>query len=207
MGGRGANSSIKAGRTSIEDFTSQTDKDYFNAKYVKEQQNWENGLTSEERDALGNYTSYGYDIINKSLYHGGNSWENHSQSKEISNISSALDKFKLKENIRVIRTQDAKLFGGETDPSKLQEYVGGTITNNAFWSTSASDHAILGTGKPLIMKINVKKGTGRGAYVGNISFYGSEKEFLINKNQNWNIDKIYRDNNLGKTIVELSLKK
>lgn len=136
-------------------------------------------LDNEERKAIRTYTSSEYKRINS--YLRGLSSDDAETLKDIANISKAIEKFDLTENIKVQRYSTRDILKGLdlNDPASLK---GKVIKDNAFLSTTTmvrkEDDAPFGKVRYII---DVPKGKGRGAYIAPISQYDTESEFLLKK--------------------------
>jgi SPP1 gp7 family putative phage head morphogenesis protein len=129
---------------------------------------WIANLTREERGSIKLYAGDSYTGINERLRTGkGEMWDS-----TIESISSALQKFKLQENITVHRAAD------DIFTSVVAELPGQVITEKAFMSTSLLSG--LFANSAIQMEIVVPKGTA-GAPIMLLSSYEDEYEFLLDK--------------------------
>lgn len=168
---------------------------------------WENDISYDEEDTVFEYTGSLYSPLNESLRDG----DTRGFESEIKNLDSAIQKFNLEDNIVVYRGIDSggskAIFGSHNiTPEEINSnFVGTVIQDKAYMSTSikssvAQDFSI---GSPII-KINVPKGKGRGAYVNSISKYkNQEYEFLMKRGSKLKITGA--DNSMGVTTIYADL--
>ena len=142
--------------------------------------NWKSSLTTPQLDAVRLYTSSYYEEINGTLRFSGLTNASTSMQDTVRDISAALDKFKLKRALTVYRGADESIFGG-------RKTAGAKLTDKGFMSTSASEGAQFHNSYRFV--ITVPAGTGRGAYIAPVSHYGSENEFLLQRNSTFKIVK------------------
>ena len=81
------------------------------------------------------------------------------------------------------------IFGGDKTVAEINALAkaGARLTDKGFMSTSASEGAQF-SGRYRFV-ITIPAGTGRGAYVAPVSHYGSENEFLLQRNSTFKIVK------------------
>lgn len=176
-----------------------TDDSIFNKSVDK----WQSDISNSELSAAELYTGSSYANWNDSLRtKDGKGWEVNTD-----NLDNALSKFELKENIVTYRGLGRgaleNMFGSAApDIKTINDMKGSIISDKAFFSTSI-DRSVAGsfTGPGYILKINVPKGKGRGAYVDPISKYSGEREFLMPRNTNLKITGVYQDSNDGYTYI------
>lgn len=160
---------------------------------------WRSNMTDEEYDYTRQYTSWHYEEINDSIR--SNIDDPSSWDPRTSEIDSALSKFQLTENIVTYRglgmgAIDAMIPGANTmSLSELNSaFSGAIISDPAFLSTSITQSVAqdFASSHNYILKINVPKGKGRGAYVHSISSHPNENEFLMPRNTKLKITKVTR---------------
>lgn len=159
------------------------------AKFVKQ-------LSNLEHEALYDYTRDGYYEVNRQLRYG----IDYNRANQIMRISEALRKFKAPEDFMVYRGADLvaiesmfsnsdeymevyeKILMGEASEDYLKKkFVGGTIVDKGFMSTSAYETGRFD--KEVVYHIKVNKGSNYGAYINELSGYKDvEFEYLIDKN-------------------------
>ena len=143
---------------------------------------WITQLTKEEENAVKSYTGAYYKTINK--YMRGQLKDSDFSSSEltklkstIQNITSALKKSELPEDVELHRVMEAK------DIHLFQDNPDNIYQDLAFLSTSpvkGSFKPVSQKGKPLInITISVPKGKGMGAWVAPLSTFKKELEFLM----------------------------
>jgi SPP1 gp7 family putative phage head morphogenesis protein len=158
-------------------------------------------LDGKEKDAIYTYTGGGYERINS--YLRGLSSDDAETLKDIANLSKAIDKFDLTENIQVKRYSTRDMLKGLdlSDPASLK---GKIIKDNAFLSTSTAmqkDNSHFGKVRYII---DVPKGKGRGAYIAPASQFPTESEFLLKKGSSFLIKKAEYDED-GNLVVHMIL--
>lgn len=169
MGGRGS-SAVRNEATS-ENYIILSNEAEDEAFFEDSVRSWKNNLSNREEVDLGEYTMYTNDAVNK--YLRDDTIQDYSEDElksYVSNITSALDKFDLKENVTLYRAGDSSDIGREF---------------KSFVSASTSQELAekyLGTRANTLFVIQVQKGTGKGAYVAPISEVPEEREFLLNRN-------------------------
>ncbi|EIA26443.1 ADP-ribosyltransferase domain protein SFB Type-2, partial [Candidatus Arthromitus sp. SFB-5] len=139
-------------------------------------------LKISEEGALGFYTDDGYSVINASLQSGDISddiWD------KVKNIDSAIERFKLDEDIIVYRGTKMDYYKGIR--------VGDIIEPKMFFSTSfleyiAQDFADQ-LNNPVMLEIRVPKET-KSIYVGLNSSVGNEAELLLSRHLKYKVLKI-----------------
>lgn len=178
-----------------------TDDSIFNKSVDK----WQSDISNSELSAAELYTGSSYADWNDSLRtKDGKGWEVNTD-----NLDNALSKFELKENIVTYRGLGRgalkAMFGSDApDIKTINDMKGSIISDKAFLSTSI-DRSVAEdfSGLRYILKINVPKGKGRGAYVDPISMHSGEREFLMPRNTNLKISGVYRDSNDGNTYINV----
>lgn len=150
---------------------------------------WRNNLLPDQLSAVRFYTGSAYEDINDALRISGLHNASSRMQETIANITDAIDKFKLKKSLTVYRGASGAIFGGDktVDEINAMARAGARLTDKGFMSTSASEGAQFGGDYRFV--ITVPAGTGRGAYVAPVSHYGSENEFLLQRNSTFKIVK------------------
>lgn len=171
MGKRGGASGKSAGG-GAKKFQEVTDDSIFD-KSVKE---WRGAITTKEDNAVYEYTGDLYDPLNGALRGIKGYGDPSSFDTEIQELDSALSKFNLTRNISVYRGVSSAAFGGGDIPE-----VGTILQDKGYMSTTVKKSVAATFDKGYILKINVPKGKGRGAYVRSISQYSNEHEFLMKR--------------------------
>lgn len=140
---------------------------------------WENSLTASESSAITAYTGDGcYQNINNVL-RGFESQFEGNNAQIVEDISQAISKTSLPENVTLYRgTSKAML--GESQNIPPEQLVGEVIGDKAFMSTSLVPEGAFNGDLTLI--IEAPAGS-NGAFVGNLSQYPGEVEVLLNKGQ------------------------
>lgn len=174
MGNKGAASS-KAGGGGARSFKEVDDDKIFDPSVAE----WRNNITSSELDATIEYTGSAYTSINNALRKGTGHYKD-----TIDEIDKSISKFNLKQNITVYRGVSSAAFGGA-----LPE-VGTILQDKGFMSTTVKKSVAADFDKGYILKINVPKGKGRGAYVRSVSNYSYEYEFLMKRSSKLKVTRI-----------------
>lgn len=161
-------------------------------------------LSSDEKNAISNYTGFGYKGQNKAMVSG-------SGHTDANTVAKALAKTTLGENVKLRRNMAQKWFWkalgvSETDMNSqteaaLKKHIGKTYTETAFSSTSkdlnfggAFSNTASKSGA-VILNIRAHKGI-RGLDVGAISNHANEKEVILDKGVTYVIRSVQK---LGKT--------
>lgn len=162
-------------------------------------QHWRKQINSSEKNEIEEYTGSAYVPINGVLRETSNppSQVKDSYLARADNISSAISKFELTENIVTYRGVNLDAFGllggdnifsAETEKG-MKALVGTTFVDKGFMSTSAVKSSAFNS-KDAKISINVPKGKGRGAWVKPLSTYFYENEFLLQKGSGLKITKV-----------------
>lgn len=148
--------------------------------------NWITQLAPGEEKAVNIYTSSAYRSMNeylrglrKSTYY----------EEEIKLATSALQKARLPEDVVVRRAAGYNILQemGYKDGDKISKFVGGTVKDKGFLSTSPDPNGGFSSGIEYI--INVPKNS-QAMYIAPISEFENEKELIINRGGKFRIDKI-----------------
>jgi hypothetical protein len=165
---------------------------------------WYDGLSGDESSAIAAYTGDDYSGINGLLRNEMtekmvNSWNATSQQTlqdKISCITSAIDRFNLKESIRVYRTCEEDVF------DNLKKQIGSIFVDDGFTSTSILP-AKVASGN-VRMVIDIPSGKGVGAWVNPLSGAEDEEwEFLLQRGSKFRIDGI--DEVDGETRIRMTV--
>jgi hypothetical protein len=141
---------------------------------------WANGLSMDEQTSISNYTGDAYSGINGLLRKQMtekmvNSWdagERLGVRDMINNIDSALERFELKDPIRVYRTCEKDVL------EALKAQPGAVFRDNGYVSTSALSKKVASGN--IVMEIDVPPGIGHGAWINPLSGAENEEyEFLL----------------------------
>lgn len=112
------------------------------------------------------------------------------------NISGAIKKFELKDDIKLYRTVDSNAFGG----MNLDDLVGTVYKDFSYMSTSPTTDTSFAA-KDIMMELFVPKGTGRGAYIKDLSEFIGEQEFLLEKGSRFEIKEVVKQDD--KTVIRM----
>lgn len=161
---------------------------------MKIYEDWAKNLTASQREALDGYARQDYKEINNYLRNQGGSG-NEKLDAQIKNISDALGKKPIPENITVYRWCGMPEFGYQiSDPlpslKDFEEQFLNTIKEDkGYMSTSLSSERLAAFGsRKIILRLQVPKGS-TGAYLSAIGGFASEKEILLDKDSKYHIDK------------------
>lgn len=166
---------------------------------------WRDNLTEAEETSVSNYTGDDYAAINGLLRHRMtermvNSWNatggKYTVQEMITNVESAIDKFELKDSIKVFRTCDPNI-------AEYIKFEKGTIfQDDAFVSTSTIAEKVASGN--YVMEINVPAGIGNGAWVNPISCKQDEEyEFLLQRGSKFEITDVFERD--GDTVIQMNL--
>nr|WP_251861511.1 ADP-ribosyltransferase [Clostridium sp. Marseille-Q2269] len=182
----------------------------------KNYESWEKELSAEQRKDIYDYTDQGYKEINQYLREEKSG--NVELEKKIDNISSALEKKPIPQNIVVYRWCSSVELGykiGERPTLKdFENRLLGTVKETKeFMSTSLSSEYLSAFGKRnYILRLQVPKGY-NGAYVGEIAKQKDEKEIILNKGSKYEINRVTKvvttttTNKGEKFVIDATLKK
>lgn len=164
-------------------------------------------LTTEEIEAVKNYTSSAYTEINGYLRTASGKLKSSKQytelNKTILEIDKALKKGRTSESIIVYRRVSERVLGlnemelrDKEDPNKIikekfpaisEKLLGKTKTEYGYLSTSlAKDPSLSFSGLPILMQITLPPGT-KAAYLGPLSHFPSEMEMLVARGTTYKI--------------------
>jgi len=186
-------------RSDREEYDRQLDYFKTQSPYGK----WSQQTTSQEEASITNYCGPDYSAINGLLRREMTEnqvklWDdlgNRKISEMISDISSAISKFELPEDIKVFRTCENDVL------EKLQTRIGSTFHDDGFVSTSVvREKQASGN---IFMEISVPKGQGVGAWVNPLSGKPEEYEFLLNRGTDFLVTDIGQDG--ADTIIRMKV--
>jgi len=165
----------------------------------KSTNDWEQGLTTEQEDAIRYYTgTYGYDDINDYL-RGKTDSPSQKDIDAAAEIESAINNYELTDPMVFHRGGNAKLLNGADNVQDIQKMVGSVVVDRGFTSTSSNKSDILGG--DITYHIATPAGKGSGAYIKNLSQFKGESEFLFNSGSAFKIIGAYDD--YGRVNVNL----
>jgi hypothetical protein len=163
---------------------------------------WESSLESSELSAIENYAGPDYNGINGLLRHQMTEnqvtmWNNSTTmtvQDMISDITTAIDKFELKDSIKVYRTCEEDVL------ESLQTKIGSTFHDDGFGSTTVvREKKASGN---IFMEIEVPKGKGIGAWISPIA-QPDEYEFLLQRGTDYIITGVEQEG--ADTVVKLKV--
>lgn len=143
-------------------------------------------LNKGEKNAIEDYTTESVDY--NDYLREGKPYTTYSDDYDevIDKISRVIDKYELKDNIKVFRVSDNQLIKNAK--------VGDIVSDKAFISTTPFKASLYdykkkwGAFKDYNYEILVPKGKGRGAYIAPYSHFGySEEEFLLQKDSKFKV--------------------
>ena len=160
-------------------------------------------LTDAEKEAIKDYTGSGFESLNNSLRHD---WALATSQKETQkNLDSVIAKGVLKEDIRVYRGSSTDLVKGASTVDEVLAMVGEVVTDKGFTSSSITKAGSFKS-EPILYRIDVPKGKGRGAYINNGShFKNHEYEFLLKRGGNYAIKGATKKKSTGQVVVYLQM--
>jgi hypothetical protein len=159
-------------------------------KWGEQFKEWENKLSSNQRDALKAYIDGNYDDINSFLRGkiSNDLYFDYKLMRVLGNkckyIHEALRGSIIPENVVVYRGATKSIFENKENP-RLEDLIGTVIEDKGFVSTSMLPKSCWRTKeKPVIMTIKVPKGI-KGAFIGPrlINNFKDEVELLLDKGQ------------------------
>ncbi len=174
-------------------------KKYFTS--CKSHKDWIKSLNDEELQAIGGYTQDDYAGINGYLRGGRrdvqyqefySAWK-----KQIRDIDKAIDRYVNEEPFKTYRFVDNDVLGiYKLDISDIENWVGKTITDKAYMSTTLNPATFENNADEFVMHIDVPKGKGIGAWVNELSIYENiEYEYLLRRNTTVKINHAKLDDN------------
>ena len=197
---------FESGHSANDFFYYDDDKRGLLAKKKSEYSQWVKNLESGSLRVISDYSTDGYDDINKYWRKVGD-WQNIDADKvkyQTDLIDKAISTFNLKDNITAYRGIDIdtviQLF---PSAGELEDIVGQTFADQSFSSTSvvrsiAEKFAEQNGVDGVLLELSIPKGKGRGAYLDAVSAFGeavigeeqAEYEFLLKRNAKFEIYEI-----------------
>ena len=163
---------------------------------------WFDSISEKEEQAIIDYTGEDYyRNINRVLRGLDNKYEDNN-AEIVDNLTMALDKAKVPENITLYRGTSLNSLG-ELANLEPEDLIGQQFEDKGFFSASFDKNVAVKFKDNLILEINVPKGTS-GAYVAKYSQFGSESELLLNRGQRMLI-KGYDDTNPEFLILKVEI--
>ena len=173
------------------------------AKKKSQYSQWVKNLSDETKEAIDDYSTDGYDDINRYWRKIGD-WENINKDKvlyQTEKLDNAISSFELKDNIKVYRGIDlgtiANMF---PDAEELSDLRGKIYSDKAFSSTSpisdvAKRFVEQNWQDGIMLELDIPSGTGKGAYLDALSAFGesivgsdqAEYEFLLKRGAKFEI--------------------
>lgn len=204
MGGRGSSSKkrIRSKEERFEDLIGSdygTENSFFGVFNQGDNDKWYDSLSQFEKLNINSYTGNKYKDINKYLRNPDVFEESDSYKKELrrqaNDIQAAITKVPLQKSIVVHRYDD----GGFLGKNISEVEVGKTITSKQFISTSTRRQTGFGH---IGYDIRIRKGSKAGQYIGGMSKFGSEKEFLLKYGAKFKITGFSKDS-YGNSVVQM----
>ena len=169
---------------------------------VSQYKSWESGLETFEGRAIENYAGPDYNSINGLLRHQmtenqvklWNGTSNMTVEAMIENITSALNKFELKESIKVYRTCEDDVL------ENLQAKVDSIFHDDGFVSTTViREKKASGN---IFMEIEVPAGKGHGAWIAPMG-QPDEYEFLLQRGTDYVVTGVEQQG--ADTVIKLKV--
>lgn len=163
---------------------------------------WEAGLTGDESLSIANYSGDAYSGINgllrkqmtEKMVDAWDATERMGIKDMIGNIDSALEKFELKDPIRVFRTCERDVLDA------LRPEVGATFRDNGYVSTSALSKKVASGN--VVMQIDVPPGRNHGAWINPLSGAADEEyEYLLPRGSEFRITGVEQKG--GDTVIKM----
>lgn len=174
----------------------------------KEYQEWAKNLTQDEKEAIQEYTGDLYSVVNDNL-RGFYDTDDGVVKNAIIQLNKSINNFELKNNIQVYRGVDAVALDSFMRENKINNYVdaiGKIYNDKAFMSTSVIKDLEDFKERDIQFIINVPKGTGRGAYINELSLKkDTEYEFLLQKNSKLKITDVKPIEYTNQTVIYADL--
>ena len=163
---------------------------------------WEAGLTGDESLSIANYSGDAYSGINgllrkqmtEKMVDAWDATERMGIKEMIGNIDSALEKFELKDPIRVFRTCERDVLDA------LRPEVGAIFRDNGYVSTSALSKKVASGN--VVMQIDVPPGRNHGAWINPLSGAADEEyEYLLPRGSEFRITGVEQKG--GDTVIKM----
>lgn len=160
---------------------------------------WKSTLSTDEILAITKYTDNDhYQNIN-SVLRGVDDEFIGENAKIVDDLTEALSKSSLPENITLYRGTSTAMLGDLKNAS-MDDLIGVNITEGAFMSSSLSEDVAHRFADDLLLKIEAPAGS-ETAFIGNISEYSIEAEVLFNRGQKM----IVKDAVMNEGVLELTV--
>ena len=157
-------------------------------------------MTSAERQAIYDYTTDAYYPNINNVLRGIESSYAPGNAARVEQITNALNKATIADDIVVYRGVGRDALGAFKDLPNNQ-LVGKVLEEKAFMSTSLVPEGCFA--KPITYVIKVPQGT-KGAFIENLSMYGSQEvELLLNRGQKMVIQQVIEEGSNTKLVMEL----
>ena len=170
---------------------------------------WLKELSDDERECVLDYTAGGYGDINDYFRKRGSWKEINAEliNEKAEHIDSAIERFELKDNIVVQRGVMEDALDEVIDKFNItdnSEFVGKIFHDEGYVSTTALIGNPVATKKPVLFEISIPSGTGRGAYVNELSGYtDAEYEFLLKRGADYTITGIEENSETSQLIIKM----
>lgn len=199
MGGRGSGSNMRS-TPPIEYGSIEDAERGLGFRNGGETDKWMQSLTTDEFEAVADYSDSYFAEINESLRKGrpfqtgrqDYDDDGYDYNKTDKNIETALGKFNLEKPTVFIRGSDSRLLGGASTVDGINAMVGKVVHDRGYTSTSTNKEGIFES--PMIYHISTPSGKGIGAYISGVSYWDKgESEFLFNKGSAFKIKGAYKE--------------
>lgn len=212
MGGRGSSfSGTKASKKKdfpkdLSEFYSGSDIDkFFGTNTGGDNDDWYDSLSKQERGLIIGYTGSDYKEMNEYLRNmgfydnkdGGGFYAAKMKAKT-GDLQNAITKSPLKQSIKVHRYDNGGLLGISNINDLKNIEIGKTVTTKGFLSTSMTRQTGFGN---IGYDITIRQGSKAGQYIGGMSKYHSEYEFLVKHGAKLKITGFTKHQ--GKAIVQM----
>lgn len=163
---------------------------------------WSSGLTVDEQASIANYSGDAYSGINgllrkqmtEKMVDAWDANERLGVRGMINNLDSAIERFELKDPIRVYRTCEKDVL------ESLKAQPGATFRDNGYVSTSALSKKVASGN--VVMEIDVPSGVGHGAWINPLSGAEDEEyEFLMPRGSEFKIKGVSERD--GDTVIRM----
>ena len=163
---------------------------------------WSSGLTGDEQASIANYSGDAYSGINgllrkqmtEKMVDAWDANERLGVRGMINNLDSAIERFELKDPIRVYRTCERDVL------ESLKAQSGATFRDNGYVSTSALSKKVASGN--VVMEIDVPPGVGHGAWINPLSGAEDEEyEFLMPRGSEFKVKGVSERD--GDTVIRM----
>lgn len=168
---------------------------------------WKKSLSAEQISDIRDYSAGMYEPLNSYL-RKRNGWEEidaEAMNKIKNNLTSAIERFEVKEPITVYRYTGTNTFA----TSDLSSLVGKEWNDPGFMSTSPSLEGVenaIGINKEILLQIDVPAGKGIGAYINDIATIGKDVEYEFILKNDTTLKIIEVDTSGDKPIIKTVVK-